>query len=116
MGTQMSALKIAWLTVVVLVPLLYLSTCSVISSRRSKGFESVSVGDTKLQVLTALGTPSVLEKSGGAYFSRYGAKACDAPCAERLWFENRMTLDSEAWSVEFSDSGRVVKKSHWVSP
>jgi hypothetical protein len=102
--------------VVVLVPLLYISTCSVISSRRVKGFEAVSVGDTKRQVVILLGTPSVREKSGGEHFARYGAKVCSAPCAERFWFENRMTLDMEAWSVEFDASGKVIKTSHWVSP
>ena len=107
--------KLVWL-VVVLVPLLYISTCSVITSRRVKGFEAVSVGDTRQRVLILLGTPSVSEKSRGEHFARYGAKVCSAPCAERLWFENRMTLDMEAWSVEFDASGRVIKKSLWVSP
>lgn len=104
------------LVAVVLVPILYVSTCSVISTRRAEGFAAVNFGDTKIQVLRALGTPSVLERADGKYFSRYGAKACIAPCTERFWFENRMTLDSEAWSVEFDNSGRVIKKSHWVSP
>ena len=114
MGVRSGAAKIAWL--VILVPVLYISTCSVISNRRAKGFEAVSVGNTEQQVVNALGTPSVLESGGGAYFPRYGAKACSAPCAERLWFENRMTLDAEAWSVELDASGMVIKKSHWISP
>jgi hypothetical protein len=106
--------KLVWL--VILVPLLYLSTCTLISHRRASHFETVRIGNTKQQVFMAIGNPSVLEKRGGAYFARYGAKACDAPCAERFWYENRMTLDAEAWSVEFDASGKVIRKSHWISP
>ena len=104
------------LLIVALLPVLYISTCSVISRGKSKEFDSVSVGSTEQQVVAALGKPSVLEKNGGAHFSRYGATACVAPCIERYWFENRLTLDSEAWSVEFDANGKVIKKSHWVSP
>jgi hypothetical protein len=116
MGTQIGVARITWLTILALVPLLYISTCSVICCKRSKDFERVGVGNTEQQVVAALGTPSVLEKSSGASFSRYGAQACAAPCAERFWFENRLTLDSEAWSVELDAGGKVIKKSHWVSP
>lgn len=101
---------------VALVPALYVSTCSVISSRLGRGFESVTTGQTEQQVVDAMGQPSVREKSGGPPFRRYTAYACEAPCAERLWFENRLGMDLDAWSVELSADGRVVKKSRWVSP
>lgn len=101
---------------VALVPTLYISTCSVISGRRAREFEGVTIGQTEQQVIGAFGQPSVREKSGDAPFRRYTAHPCEAPCAERLWFENRMGMDLDAWSVEFSDDGKVIKKSHWVSP
>jgi hypothetical protein len=37
-------------------------------------------------------------------------------CVERLWFENRLGLDIEAWSIELDRGSRVVHKAHWVSP
>lgn len=70
MGQRVSLARIALVTVV-LVSILYVSTCSVISTRRAGGFEAVNVGNTKVQVLRALGTPSILEKADGVRFSRY---------------------------------------------
>lgn len=49
-------------------------------------------------------------------FARYASQPCGGDCAERLWFENRLSLDTEAWSVELDKSGRVIKKSRWISP
>jgi len=104
----------AW--AVILVPLLYISTCSVISSRTTRAFEKISVGDSEQQVSEALGTPSIREKSAVAPFRRYTAYACKPPCADRFWYENRMGMDLEAWSIEFDASGKVIKKSKWTSP
>lgn len=104
------------LAIVLLVPLSYFTACSVISSARERGFDAVRLGDTKDQVIADLGDPSVIEQSGGIRFTRYAAKLCVSPCAERFWFENRLTLDLKAWSVEFDSSGKVIHKSYWVSP
>jgi hypothetical protein len=49
-------------------------------------------------------------------FSRYASTKCQAPCVERLWFENRMALDLEAWSVSIGSDGKVVEEYHSVSP
>lgn len=43
MGTQIGVARITWLTILALVPLLYISTCSVICCKRSKDFERVGV-------------------------------------------------------------------------
>lgn len=104
----------AW--IIVLVPLLYVSTCSMIATVKTRGFDKVNKGNTEQQVIEALGNPSVREKSGGVPFRRYTAYACEAPCVERFWFENRMGMDIEAWSVEFDGNGKVVSKSHLTSP
>jgi outer membrane protein assembly factor BamE (lipoprotein component of BamABCDE complex) len=100
----------------VLIPLCYVSTCSVISHQRASSFEKVDVGDSRQRVLEAMGDPSVYEKDGSAQFLRYASAACKARCAERFWYENHMSMDMEAWSVAFDASGNVIEKAHWVSP
>lgn len=101
----------------VFVPLLYMSTCSVISSKRARSFEAISIGDTRERVIFNFGTaPVVREKNGDDPFRRYTSYPCEAPCVERFWFENRMGMDINAWSVEFDKNGKVIKKSHWLSP
>ncbi len=104
---------VAW--IIVLVPVLYVSTCSIISGSRSREFESIVIGQTEQQVIDALGQPSIREKRGGVPFQRYTSYPCEAPCAERLWFENRMSFDFDAWSVDLSDEGKIIKKSRWAS-
>lgn len=90
--------------------------CSYKSHVRNSAFDAVRVGDTEASVIARFGTqPSVREKSG-ELFSRYASQPCGGDCAERLWFENRLSLDTEAWSVELDQGSRVIKKSRWVSP
>lgn len=101
---------------ILLVPALYLSTCSYISHHRSTGFELVRTGDTEDLVIDKLGNPSVRERSGAKPFLRYASYGCVAPCAERLWFENRLSLDAEAWSVDLDANRRVIDKAKWISP
>ena len=80
---------------------------------RQQGFELVKIGDTRASVERVMGSPSVIEGQGEA-FRRYSNGPCD--CFERLWYENRLALDIEAWSVDIGQDGRVTKKYHWVSP
>lgn len=101
---------------IVLVPLCYVSTCSVISHQRENAFEKVDEGNSRKAVLEAMGNPSVHERDDSSPFLRYASTACKAPCAERFWYENRMSMDMEAWSIEFDANGSVIKKSHWLSP
>lgn len=107
-------LRIALLFVIV-IPALYASSCTYTSSRRNKAFDSVGVGDTKEAVIQKMGSPSVREVPG-ALFSRYASQQCQERCAERLWYENRLSLDTEAWSFELDKIGQVVEKTRWVSP
>jgi hypothetical protein len=80
-----------------------------------EAFNSINEGDTAISVVEIFGEPSVRE-GPDKLFTRYGASRCQSPCAERLWFENRLALDLEAWSVSLGSDGRVVRKSHFVSP
>jgi hypothetical protein len=94
----------------------YIGSCSLISSSRNKAFEGVQIGDTEANVIARFGaSPSVREKPG-TLFSRYASQPCMGACVERLWFENRLAFDTEAWSVELDRSARVVHRAHWVSP
>lgn len=108
--------NITGLAIIIFVPLLYVVSCTAVNAKRASGFENVKAGNTIQQVLADLGSPSVREKSGGAPFVRYASKPCTDPCAQRFWYENRLTMDTEAWSVDFNANGREIDKYHWVSP
>jgi hypothetical protein len=101
---------------ILLVPVLYVSTCSYVSHRKASAFDTINVGDAEGEVVRVLGPPSVREKAGGTPFSRYSSKACIAPCTERLWFENRLGIDTEAWSINLDVNRRVIDKARWISP
>ena len=105
------------ITVIAIVVLAaYIWDCSLISSSRNKAFEAIKIGDTEGSVIAQFGvSPSVREKAG-SLFARYASQPCMGSCVERLWYENRLTLDAEAWSIELDRSARVVHKAHWVSP
>lgn len=101
---------------VLLLPMLYVSTCSYVSHRNTVGFETIKVGDAESEVFRLLGKPSLREESGGRPFDRYSSYACIAPCITRLWYENPPSLVGEAWSIELDARQRVIKKGRWVSP
>lgn len=107
--------RLAWLLVIA-VPVAYLGACSLISREKDRKFETISIGTTRDQVIAALGTPSVTEDRGHAGPGKYGARPCNEPCAQRLWFTNSLSFDLEAWSVELGADQQVIRKSHWVSP
>lgn len=61
---------------------------------RNSAFDAVQVGDTDASVIARFGTqPSVQEKPG-TLFSRDASQPCGGDCAARLWFENRLSLDT----------------------
>ena len=94
----------------------YAGACSAISGSRNKAFEAIQVGDTESKVIDRFGTAPSARETPAALFSRYASQACTGSCIERLWFENRLTFDTEAWSVELDQTAHVVHKAHWVSP
>ena len=92
------------------------ASCAFVSHTRNSAFEAVQVGVSERSVLDLFGSqPSVREKPG-VLFARYASEPCAGPCVERIWFENRLSLDTEAWSIELDQDRHVVKKSRWVSP
>jgi hypothetical protein len=100
---------------IALIVLFYLATCLYVRTKRQWSYDSVKTGDTAQFVVGQFGIPSVKETPEKP-FLRYASTECHVPCAERLWFENRLALDIEAWSVSLGNDGRVVEKYHWASP
>ncbi|WP_308517791.1 hypothetical protein [uncultured Stenotrophomonas sp.] len=77
----------------------YVAGCSAISVWHSRALASVPVEASRVEVLRALGQPDVVEHAG-VPFARYASSGCSGRCAQRWWYENRLGLDTEAWSVE----------------
>jgi hypothetical protein len=110
-----SVATVAFLVIAATVTLT-IGACSYQSHVRNSAFDDVQVGDMEATVIARFGAqPSVRERPG-TLFSRYASQPCGGDCARRLWFENRLSLDTEAWSVELDTNARVVRKSRWVSP
>ena len=96
-------------------PILYFSACSYLSVGTSSAYKSIKLGDSEDAVINLLGKPSVIERPD-TIFSRYASTPCEEPCRKRLWFENRLSFDTQAWSVELDENAQVIKKSRWTSP
>lgn len=108
--------KITLTAIITLIVALYIGRCEYVSHIRNKAFELVQVGDTESTIVFLFGTTPTMREKPEMLFSRYATHPCSSPCTERLWFENRLSLDTEAWSVELDQRGRVIEKSKWVSP
>lgn len=93
----------------------YVGACSYIASSRNSAYEAVNVGDSKESVMSLFKAEPIVERAAGEPFTRYASSRC-AECAERLWFENRLTLDTHAWSVDIDETGTVISKAEWASP
>jgi hypothetical protein len=106
-----------WIVVgaMALIIISYVTTCLYVRAMRQSSFNSVEIGDKAESVIAQFGNPSVRETPDKP-FLRYASTRCQIPCVERLWFQNRLALDIEAWSVSLGSDGRVVEKYHWVSP
>jgi hypothetical protein len=115
----MTAMRSKWAAVtvgaIVALTAAYGATAAYIKVKRQEAFDAVKIGDTADAVIEKFGDPSVRE-GPDTKFSRYASSACTPPCVERLWFENRLLFDMEAWSVSIGSDGKVVEKRHWVSP
>lgn len=96
-------------------PFLYASSCAYISHSKGKAFDRINIGDTEEQVIRVAGSPSFREQPGKLY-TPYASQECQKPCVERLWFENRLSLDGEAWVIELGDSSQVIHKTYFLSP
>jgi hypothetical protein len=80
-----------------------------------KQFELVADGAKEDDAFRKLGAPEVVE-TGTPPFFRYASEPCVPPCVRRLWWEHPILKGWEAWSVEISATGTILRKSHWVSP
>jgi hypothetical protein len=97
--------------VTVLVALMSLfASCSYISHKRNTVFDAITPGDTREKVISAFEATFVSKAMGNAY-SKYDNTGCQSPCVERLWFENIMSMDIEAWSIDPPAVGRDVSLS-----
>jgi hypothetical protein len=92
-----------------------LLSCAYVSHKGNAAFESIKMGDSKAQVIGRFGLAYVAKPAGVSY-PRYASQGCKSPCTERLWFPNAMSLDIEAWSVDFDKHDQVIDKYHWSSP
>jgi hypothetical protein len=93
----------------------YAGIAGYVRHERQTAFDLIAIGDSSASVETSLGTPSAVIGQGTA-FARYADTPCESPCVKQLWYENRLLLDIEAWSVDIVKHGKVTSKYHWVSP
>jgi hypothetical protein len=91
------------------------SWCTYRVTQIEREFELVSDDALESDVIQKLGTPDAVD-TFATPFHRYASAGCDTPCVRRLWWEHPILKGFEAWSVELSSTGTVLKKSHWVSP
>jgi len=100
---------------ITVAPFLAVGGCAALVARYERAFEATTDGEQTSFVVDRFGEPTVRELPAEHYL-RYAGRACQAPCALRLWWEHPVLRGIEAWSVEFDDSGKVVHKAHWISP
>lgn len=112
----MSRAVTAVIAVVVMLPVLYITSCSAISHVHEHDFAQVKEGDVEAHVIIAMGQPSDEERAGGRSVPQYGAPECKSPCVRRLWWINRLSLVGEAWMIELDGEGRVVRTAYIESP
>lgn len=91
-------------------------TCSFKSYSQNHAFDEVQIGDTEAAVIARFGEKPSFSEQSNTHFLRYATQQCSGECVRRLWYENRLSFDTEAWSVELDKHNRVIKKSRWVSP
>lgn len=108
-------IKRAFVLILSVVIFCLFSACTYRVARIESEFESVSNGMLESDVIQKLGVPDVINTLD-VPFSRYASEPCRAPCMKRLWWEHPILKGFEAWSVELSSAGIVLKKSHWASP
>lgn len=114
MASMSHAAKVV-MGVVVLLPTLYVGSCSVVEHQHEEAFAQVKEGDTERKVIAVLGEPADRETPSHRIAS-YGSPECTSPCAQRLWYPNRMGLMGEAWAIELDGEGKVVHTAHLTSP
>ena len=105
----------AFFRLLLLSPVFYVVTYSVISHNLFVKSERIAIGDSKAAVITLFGEPTHIEHPDILY-PGYGSEWCQDPCAERLWYEGILGLGIEVWVFEIDKDNRVVNKYRLVSP
>ena len=78
--------------------------------RWERGYSEIKVGDAEQQVLDLMGKPS---ETQDCYRPRYsGNEEIFRKCAEEYWYHGFM----EDWFIVIGTNGKVIAKSHQVSP
>ncbi len=94
---------------------LYPASCSFISYKKNSAYKKINIGDQKENVIKLIGNYSKVDNLHD-FYKKYSSQPCVAPCFQRLWFENPLGIDIQAWSVSLNIEGKVISKYHWVSP
>ncbi|WP_132142389.1 hypothetical protein [Luteibacter rhizovicinus] len=89
--------------------------CAWISRQGNAAYTEIHTGDEKRQVTERFNMPFSVQRSGEGHLA-FTNDLCSKPCAQRLWFDNRFSLDTQAWSFDLDEQGRVVGKNAWASP
>jgi hypothetical protein len=111
--TRNRAGMVGFLIVFIIVVLF--SSCAYLSSKGNSSYEDTKLGDSRAVVIERFNMPFI-SNSSSVPLSGYAEEGCKSPCAERLWFPNRMSFGTEAWSVDFDEKGRTIDKYRWNSP
>jgi hypothetical protein len=108
-------MRLSWATIVIGATSIYVVSCISVTMKRQAAFDSIRMGDAADSVLARFGNPSVRE-GPEKLFAAYADTKCQAPCAERWWFEGLLPSGWEAWSVSLGIDRKVLEKAHWVFP
>lgn len=103
------------LGLLVLLPTIYIGSCSYRSYANGYAFDALHAGDSEAMVLDAMGAPSAREVQAGKLQVPFSS-GCHAPCVTRLWYLNRMSLTGESWSFDIGKDRQIISKVAWHSP
>lgn len=112
---QLNFKRWALRSVIALVPIAYVASCSYNSYRGNAAMAQIKNGDSERQVIALFGLPTTRERQNASY-PRYVNDKCIDPCVERLWFQNKLSIADEAWFVTVDKDRRVLDSAHLISP
>ena len=96
--------------------ILYFGGWFFISYCGNNAFNIIEIGQTELDIISTFKKEPSMRERSDSLFSRYADRPCSSPCVERIWFENKFSLDTQAWSFELDKNRRVINKARWLSP
>ena len=93
---------------IVLVPSIFIGACVVQAKRYKRGHTQVETGQSKQNVVDALGQPSEVQ---GCYGPVYFEGKVTGECATKYYYHSFL----ESWGVLFDKDGKVIGKFYNVS-